>query len=50
MQLIQQSLKNLQQLMVQTGVRPEETLFVGDGETDCQTAANAGVDFVYTTE
>ena len=40
----------LQQLMAQTGVRPEETLFVGDGETDCRTAANAGVDFVYTTE
>lgn len=40
----------LEQLMALMNVRPEETLFVGDGETDCRTAANAGVDFEYTNE
>ena len=40
----------LQLLMAQAGVLPSETLFVGDDETDCRTAANAGVDFEYTTE
>ncbi len=28
------------------GLKPEEVLFVGDGETDVQTAANAGVNCV----
>ncbi|MDE6355940.1 MAG: HAD family hydrolase [Clostridia bacterium] len=33
-------------IMRDLGVKPEECLFVGDGETDVQTAANAGVDCV----
>lgn len=31
-------------IMRQLGARPERTLYVGDGETDIQTAANAGID------
>lgn len=31
------------------GARPERTLYVGDGETDIQTAANAGIDCAWVS-
>ncbi|MGD8628680.1 MAG: HAD-IIIA family hydrolase, partial [bacterium] len=40
----------LQRLMARWGVRPEETLFVGDMESDRGAAENAGVDFQWAHE
>jgi len=40
----------LEQLMDFWGVNPEETLFVGDMESDRQAAENAGCDFVWARD
>ncbi len=40
----------LERIMRYYGVRPERTLFVGDAETDRETAARAGVGFVWAEE
>ena len=40
----------IQRLMERWGVKPEETLFVGDMETDREAAEKAGVDFKWAKE
>ena len=37
------------QIMRQLGASPERTLYVGDGETDIQTAYNAGIDCAWVS-
>lgn len=41
---------HLERILQQTGVKPEEVLFVGDGWTDYKTALSAGTRFVFLTE
>lgn len=40
----------LQELMLVAGVEPEQTLFVGDQDSDKQAAEAAGVEFIYAEE
>lgn len=42
--------KMLLDLMQQFNVSPKETLFIGDKDTDQETAENAGCDFIKVTE